>query len=87
MHGLPREGENFLWVEGQKNFSDCIYNMNMVTKIDYDVDPCDKITNFLVFVFPGLGREMVGRYATIEDAYRAAEDIVTFGDGCKIWNL
>ena len=61
--------------------------MNMVTKIDYDVDPCDKITNFLVFVFPGLGREMVGRYATIEDAYRAAEDIVTFGDGCKIWNL
>jgi hypothetical protein len=55
--------------------------------IDVEESSKGNKTGWLIFIFPGLGREMVGRYATIEDAYRAAEDIVTFGDGCKIWNL
>ena len=73
-----------MWVKAQEAFGGCLYNMDLCEMID--VEESSK-TGWLFFIFPGLGREMVGRYATIEDAYRAAEDIVTFGDGCKIWNL
>jgi hypothetical protein len=76
-----------MWVKAQEAFGGCLYNMDLCEMIDVEESSKGNKTGWLIFIFPGLGREMVGRYATIEDAYRAAEDIVTFGDGCKIWNL
>jgi hypothetical protein len=76
-----------MWVKAQDAFGGRLYNMDLCEMIDVEESSKGNKTGWLIFIFPGLGREMVGRYATIEDAYRAAEDIVTFGDGCKIWNL
>lgn len=76
-----------MWVKAQDAFAGRLYNMDLCEMIDVEESSKGNKTGWLIFIFPGLGREMVGRYATIEDAYRAAEDIVTFGDGCKIWNL
>lgn len=76
-----------MWVKAQEAFGGCLYNMDLCEMIDVEESSKGNKTGWLIFIFPGLGRRMVGRYATIEDAYRAAEDIVTFGDGCKIWNL
>ena len=76
-----------MWVKAQEAFGGCLYNMDLCEMIDVEASSKGNKTGWLIFIFPGLGREMVGRYATIEDAYRAAEDILEFGDGCKIWNL
>lgn len=56
-----------MWVKAQEAFGGCLYNMDLCEMIDVEESSKGNKTGWLIFIFPGLGREMVGRYATIED--------------------